>query len=211
MEKKWCAMQMGKHGPQISHLMFADDLLLFGEASKKQMVCVMDTLHKFCLMSGQEISAEKYSILFSNNVSRHVRQKISHMSRFKETKHFGKYLDVQLSGKALKKRDYNYLVEKMTNRLANWKTYSLSFAGRVTLAKSVIEAIPTYPMATNLFLRRASMIFSGCKKTSYGGDTVDNKRYHGVNWDTFMHKRDASGLGLRGLQTMNKECLPKLI
>lgn len=36
----------------------------------------------------------------------------------------------------------------MNAKLALWKGNQLAFAGRVTFAKSVIKAIPTYPMMT---------------------------------------------------------------
>lgn len=36
------------------------------------------------------------------------------------------------------------------HKLASWKSKHLSFAGCVTLAKSVLEAIHTYPMMTNM-------------------------------------------------------------
>jgi hypothetical protein len=52
----------------VSHLMFADDLLLFDQATGRQMQCVMNILNKFCLLSGQKVSIEKTSILFSNDV-----------------------------------------------------------------------------------------------------------------------------------------------
>jgi hypothetical protein len=67
-QKRWKGIKAGRSGPMVSHLMFADDLLLFGEASEEQMCCVMATLQTFCNMSGQEISQDKTSVLFSKNV-----------------------------------------------------------------------------------------------------------------------------------------------
>jgi hypothetical protein len=37
---EWKALRAGRSGPLVSHLMFADDLLLFGEATKIQINCV---------------------------------------------------------------------------------------------------------------------------------------------------------------------------
>lgn len=51
-EGKWIVIHAGKHGPVVSHLMFADDLLLFGEAYEKKMDCVASILHQFCDKSG---------------------------------------------------------------------------------------------------------------------------------------------------------------
>lgn len=83
------------------------------------MQCVIDILRKFCFMSRKKVCSEKSIILFSLNLSRLMRFKLTHMSGFKKTTQFGKYLGVPLSGKTLKKGDYQYLVEQVNNRLAN--------------------------------------------------------------------------------------------
>jgi hypothetical protein len=49
--------------------MFVDDLLLFGEATDSQIICVKNALECFCTMSGQQVSHEKTSIFFSKNVN----------------------------------------------------------------------------------------------------------------------------------------------
>lgn len=59
----WKPMKAGRSGPLISHLTFADDLLIFGEATIDQMKC-HGMLDKFCHMSGQMLSAEKSCIFF---------------------------------------------------------------------------------------------------------------------------------------------------
>jgi hypothetical protein len=68
------------------------------------------------------------------------------MSGFRETDDFGKYLGVPLNGRSPKKPDFQYMIDQVSTKLAAWKANHLSFAGRVTLAKSVIEAVPIYPM-----------------------------------------------------------------
>lgn len=54
--KNWKSMKLGRKGSRISHLMFVDDLLLFGEAAKIQMECVINILNKFCRKSRPEVS-----------------------------------------------------------------------------------------------------------------------------------------------------------
>lgn len=68
-EGTWKPMKAGRNGPSISHLMFADDLLLFSEASQNQMNIILDCLNMFCSISGQKVNARKTSICFSKNVS----------------------------------------------------------------------------------------------------------------------------------------------
>jgi len=48
----WKPMRAGRYGPQISHLVFVDDLLLFAEASIEQAHCVLHCLDMFCQASG---------------------------------------------------------------------------------------------------------------------------------------------------------------
>lgn len=59
------------------------------------------------------------------------------------------YLRVPLLGRAPKKVDFQYLLEQVKRRLATWKSTQLSFAGRVTLSKAVVEALPIYAMMSN--------------------------------------------------------------
>lgn len=61
-EGRWIAPRAGRSGPIVSHLMFADDLLLFGQATNNQIMCVKDIMDNFCNMSGQEVSVGKTSI-----------------------------------------------------------------------------------------------------------------------------------------------------
>ncbi|MCH91441.1 putative ribonuclease H protein, partial [Trifolium medium] len=131
---KWKPMRAGRNGPFISHLMFADDLLLFGQAVEENMKVVMEVLKNFCSMSGQQVNYDKSSIFFSRNVTANRRATLSEQFGLKETPTLGKYLGVPALGRAPRVQDFQYLVEKIKVRLAGWKAKQLSLAGRITLA-----------------------------------------------------------------------------
>lgn len=65
--KEWGGMKMGRKMPRISHLIFAYDSLLFGEASVQQINTIIKVFSMFCDAYGQRVNVEKYSILFSKN------------------------------------------------------------------------------------------------------------------------------------------------
>lgn len=88
---------------RVSHLMFADDVLLFGEATTTQMKCITRILNKFCSMSGQQASHEKNIVYFSKNVKRSKHVELVNMSGFIETTNLGKYIGVPLTIKAPKR------------------------------------------------------------------------------------------------------------
>lgn len=75
-----------------------------------------------------------------------MRQKLLHIFKFRETSQFDKCLGVPLSRKNLRRGDFQYIVDQVIVKLINWKVNSLSFVGLTVLAKSILEAIPIYPM-----------------------------------------------------------------
>jgi hypothetical protein len=207
---EWKTMRAGRHGPVISHLMFADDLLLFGQATVKQMECVMRTLNLFCSMSGQQVSMEKTSVLFSKNINRSTRQELLNISGFRETMQLGKYLGVPITGKAPKRSDFQYLIDQVSSKLTAWKAKHMSFAGRVTLAKSVIEAIPVYPMMNSTIPVGCLNEIQKIQRAFIWGDDTYKRKIHAVRWEKVTQPKALGGLGLRNLQIMNSACLMKL-
>lgn len=143
-------MKLSKGGPAITHLFFVDDLLLFGEASVDQMKVMMKCLDNFCSSSGQKMSKEKSRILISDNVNHQEATIISRVARIRLTSDLGKYLGVPLLHKTPTRATYNFILEKSQRKLSAWKASTLSLAGRITLAKSVVAALPTYSMQTML-------------------------------------------------------------
>lgn len=78
----WVPFKTSRQGPTISHLLFADDLLLFGEASEKQIDCMLQCLDLFCSSSGQKVNRAKSSILFSRNVENDRRRSAEQASKY---------------------------------------------------------------------------------------------------------------------------------
>lgn len=71
--KLWNPLKASRGRLAFSHLFFADDLILFAKADRKNCVAVRDALDTFCSLSGQKVSCEKSRVLFSPNVPREDR------------------------------------------------------------------------------------------------------------------------------------------
>ncbi|XP_020234937.1 uncharacterized protein LOC109814835 [Cajanus cajan] len=52
--KLWKPTQIARRAPKLSHLAFADNLLLFAEASEEQVDVIIQVLELFCKSSGQK-------------------------------------------------------------------------------------------------------------------------------------------------------------
>lgn len=136
--KDWKPIQLSRGGPSLSHICFADDLILFAHASVSQVRVIRKVLETFCEASGQKVSLEKSVIYFSENVHRDLAASISNESGIKGTKELGKYLGMPVLQKRINKETFGEVIEKVSSKLAGWKRRFLSLAGRITLTKSVL-------------------------------------------------------------------------
>lgn len=59
IENKWKPIRASRGGPLLSNLFFADDIILFAEASVDQANIIHDCLTRFCNASGQKVSLPK--------------------------------------------------------------------------------------------------------------------------------------------------------
>lgn len=146
--KEWKPISLSQGGPKLSHICFADDLILFAEASVAQVQVIRKVLETFCTASGQKVSLEKSKIFFSNNVSRELGNLISEASGITSTRDLGRYLGMLVLQKRINKDTFGDILEKVSSRLSGWKERTLSFAGRLTLTKAVLSSIPVHSMST---------------------------------------------------------------
>lgn len=93
---EWKPIRLSRNGPPLSHIFFADDILLLSEASVGQLHTMMGCLDAFCKASGQKISIEKSKIYVSRNVNRGLRERLHEISGFVVTDDLGTYLGVPL-------------------------------------------------------------------------------------------------------------------
>lgn len=56
------------------------------------------------------------------------------------------HLGMQVAAERSSCRQFQYLVDRVSQRLNGWKEKSLSYVGREVLIKSIIQVIPSYTM-----------------------------------------------------------------
>lgn len=208
--KFWSPIQLSRGGPKLSHLAFADDLMLFSEASIEQVEIIGTILKLFCDSSGQKVSTEKTRVFFSKNVNREKKKELSEALGFQCTDDLGKYLGAPLIHHRSSRQSYQFILDKVNQRLSNWKTSQLSFAGRVTLAKSVLQAMPSYVMQTASLPRAlCDEIDRKCKNFIWG-DTEHQRHMHLASWKSICTPKKFGGLGLRAASDINTSFMMKM-
>lgn len=121
----------------LTHLCFADDLMVFVEGSKESIEGALAVFDEFAVCSGLKISIEK-STIYMAGVSAEERSRILLNSPLAEGNLHVRYLGLPLMTQVMRRQDYQPLVEKIRSRISTWTSRFLSYAGRLQLIKAVI-------------------------------------------------------------------------
>ncbi|KAE8663709.1 hypothetical protein F3Y22_tig00112921pilonHSYRG00052 [Hibiscus syriacus] len=169
---------------KLTHLQFADDLIIFCGALKTQIMNVKRVLRVFEVMSGLQLNLKKSS-LFGINISQE---------------------EVQTWAASI-----GCSVGSFPSNYLGWKAATLSLAGIMVLIKSVLSLLPTYFMymfkIPVSILKALNSIMS--KFLWGGGGGNGSKKIHWVKWDDVYKPKNEGGLGVRNLTSMNRALLGK--
>lgn len=207
---RWKPVKMGRQGPPLSHLFFADDLLIMGTTDDRQIELVQDVLERFCVASGLRVSMSKTRIHFSKNLPQHTIRSICAKLNIQKTEDLGRYLGVPLLHRRVTKDTYRFILEKVQKKLSGWAAKSLSLAGRMTLAQAVLAAIPYYTMQSTRIPAATLREVQKHIKNFIWGHSNDHKGVHLVKWETLSQPKAHGGCGIRDLEAQNSAFLMKV-
>ena len=139
---------LSRTGTPLSHLFFADDLLLLAEATVEQARVISTVLADFCFCSNAKVNTSKTLLFFSKNMGARDMSSISNLLGFSVTSDLSKYLEVPLHHSRVSTNMFHEIINKVEKRSSSWNASHLSLAGWITLAQSVLQAIPFYIMQT---------------------------------------------------------------
>ncbi|XP_057808834.1 uncharacterized protein LOC131023304 [Salvia miltiorrhiza] len=173
-------IQMGRGGPAISHFMFADDCIFFCRASTVECRILKRVLGDY----------EAGRIAFSLNT--------------------GRYLGLSSLIGRKKFEIFQYLCDRMWERIQGWNGKKLSKAGKEILIKGVAQSIPSFCMA--IFALPTSFtddIERLMNKFWWNNKCGGEKGIHWMRWERLCVDKQLGGLGFRSLQLLNTVMLGK--
>ncbi|KAL1150109.1 hypothetical protein V6Z11_A10G235500 [Gossypium hirsutum] len=102
------------------------------------------------------------------------------------------------------------MVDKVSQKLQSWDTRTLSMAGRITLAQSVLLSIQNFFMQSLMILRGVCLKIEKLVRHFIWGCTDNHPKMSLVGWDSIYQPRARGGLGFRNLEDRNKSFLMKI-
>lgn len=142
-----------QRGPELTHLLFADDSHLFCRATGEECGKFFGILDCYEKNSGQKVNKNKTTIFYSLSTPENTKQEIKTALVLQEVAKYEKYLGLPSLVGRKKNESSNFIKEKVWQKLHGCEGKLLSQAGHEVLMKAVIQAISTYNMGCFKLLR----------------------------------------------------------
>ncbi|EOY14356.1 Uncharacterized protein TCM_033752 [Theobroma cacao] len=183
----------------VSHLAFADDVLIFTNGSKSALQRILVFLQEYEEISGQRINAQKSCFVTHTNIPNSRRQIIAQATGFNHQLLPITYLGAPLYKGHKKVILFNDLVAKIEERITGWENKILSPGGRITLLRSVLASLPIYLLQVLkppvCVLERVNRLFN----SFLWGGSAASKRIHWASWAKIALPVTEGGLDIRSL------------
>ncbi|XP_013594768.1 PREDICTED: uncharacterized protein LOC106302916 [Brassica oleracea var. oleracea] len=187
---------------KLTHLCFANDLLIFCDGSLQSVTNVLRILEQFAEVSGLTVSIcltePEINNISSTTGLVHAILPI-------------RYLGVPLVTKKLSLANCEPLIQQVKKKIYSWSACSLSFAGRLLLINTVIARISNFWCSTFTIPKKCIKIINSLCGAYLWRGTTEGHHSARVSWDTVTLSKEEGGLGIRDLNYWNKACTLKLL
>ncbi|KAK4707228.1 hypothetical protein R3W88_033200 [Solanum pinnatisectum] len=188
---------MERKGPKINHLSFADDIIIFTSERKHSLKLIMHTLATYERVSGQLINKAKSHFMLHSNAFRTTCDRIKKSTGFHKKEAPITYLGCPIAAGRYKNIYFSELINKIVNRITGWNSKMLSYGGKATLIKHVLQALPIHILSAisppSIILKQLQSILADF----FWGWRNDKKKYHWSSWRNLSFPYDEGGIGVR--------------
>ncbi|KAI0516070.1 hypothetical protein KFK09_008742 [Dendrobium nobile] len=182
-------IQLSSRGPKITHLLYADDVLIFSHVFIALAKALKVIVEDFCKWTGQRINVNKSQIIFSQVVRYPMKKRIAKVFGFKVVKEMS-YLGIKISLDRLKMADFQELFSKVMDRLNAWGKKSLSM-GEVSFGINLMVVVVCIMLLGEICVNREKLetLFHRTIKAKYGNNVmnVTHKKVTSKAWKILLY------------------------
>ncbi|XP_058784307.1 uncharacterized protein LOC131659083 [Vicia villosa] len=167
----------------VDIIQFADDTIILGEASTKNLWSLKVLLRGFEMVSGLKINFSKSNVFGVNVDEVFMNTATSFLDCKKGVIPF-LFLGISVGEKPRRRRMWTRVINNLKSRLTSWKGRNLSIGGRVILINAVLNAIPSFTLS---FYKVPGMVLKEIKSLLSNflwSGNVNKRCIHWVKWKT---------------------------
>ncbi|XP_072077755.1 uncharacterized protein [Arachis hypogaea] len=208
-EGRISGVRIAPTAPAISHILFADDCIIFSKDSAEEIYHLITTINMYTEVSGQRINVDKSGITFGNQIPIRNRVEIEEILGLPAWDKPGKYLGLPAQWGRSKNEALRWIEERVSDKLRGWKEKLLSQSGREVLIKSVIQVIPAYAMNVVLFPKGFCHRLSKKVAKFWWASTGKDRGIYWRIWDKICASKREGGIGFKDFYSQNIAHLAK--
>ena len=118
--KQLAPIRVGRRPITFNHILFADDIFLFSQASPQDSKILFDIFSQFCQQSGQICNLSKSKLFFSCNTPPDIQGHITSLINMPVVTDLGKYLGMSLILKRKTNSLFHLLLDRIQGRIRSW-------------------------------------------------------------------------------------------
>nr|XP_027064499.1 uncharacterized protein LOC113690699 [Coffea arabica] len=178
--------------PIVTHLAFADDVVIFTSGLKSSLRLVMRVVEDYCEVSGQKINKQKSAFLVHPRLSPYRCSIIRHLTGFQNRSFPIRYLGCPLYTGRRKKEYFGEVCKAIVGRILFWKQRILSPGGRVVLLKHVLSSLPIHLLAAASPTKGVLREIEREMAAFLWGSSEYGPRFHWMKWEDLCRPQGRS-------------------
>ncbi|XP_072980301.1 uncharacterized protein [Typha angustifolia] len=171
---------------------------------------ILDCLNRYEKITNQRVNFNKSELYLPTRIGEEAGKHLSEKLGLKVAAMSFQYLGVLISGRRVKAKEHQGLVERIDKRLAGWKRKLLSQAGKLTFINATLMSISAYWLGST-WLSDAALDEMTKKARTFLWENNAGHGLHLLNWEQVTTAKRQGDLGVRRLRDARTAHLGKLI
>jgi hypothetical protein len=201
-------VQICRRAPGVSHLLFADDSLLFFKADPMQANRVVQLLDKYSRSTGQLINPGKCLIYFGPKCEEDLKAQVKSIMQVCVENFETKYLGLPTPEGRMSKGKFQSLQGKLAKRIMQNANH-MAQGGREVWIKAIAQALPTYVMGVYKLPLGLCDDLTRIIRDFWWGEEQGKRKTHWIAWDIMLKPKIQGGMGFKDMRMYNQALLAR--